>query len=237
MLDMDKQSLRERVWDELEGSGEARFPYPPHGRIPNFAGAGRGAGRLIETDEWQQAKTIKANPDSPQLPVRRAALRAGKTIYMAVPQLREEEPFLRLDPAEIEDYDRATTVGGSAELGVPVDPEEMEPIDLIVSGSVAVSEAGVRIGKGEGYSDLEYAVCREFGLVDSATPVATTVHERQVLGEDLAPDAHDVPLALLVTPERVHRTVMPFDYPVGIDWEALSEERLAEIPVLDRLRP
>jgi hypothetical protein len=26
---MDKQALRERIWDELEESGEARFPYPP----------------------------------------------------------------------------------------------------------------------------------------------------------------------------------------------------------------
>jgi hypothetical protein len=26
---MDKQSFRERVWDELKDSGEARFPYPP----------------------------------------------------------------------------------------------------------------------------------------------------------------------------------------------------------------
>jgi len=26
---MDKQERRERVWDELEDSGEARFPFPP----------------------------------------------------------------------------------------------------------------------------------------------------------------------------------------------------------------
>jgi 5-formyltetrahydrofolate cyclo-ligase len=48
---MDKQSLRERVRDELENSGEARFPYPPRGRIPNVAGADRAADRLAETEE------------------------------------------------------------------------------------------------------------------------------------------------------------------------------------------
>jgi len=26
---MDKQTLRERVWDDLEASGVARFPFPP----------------------------------------------------------------------------------------------------------------------------------------------------------------------------------------------------------------
>jgi 5-formyltetrahydrofolate cyclo-ligase len=59
---------------------------------------------------------------------------------MAVPRLREEKPSLRLDPAEIDDFDRATTVGGSAEIGVPVAPEEMTEIDLIVGGSVQRSQ-------------------------------------------------------------------------------------------------
>ena len=233
---MEKQALRERVWDELEDSGEARFPYPPHGRIPNFAGADAAAERLAGTDEWRGADAIKANPDAPQLPVRRAALRGGKTVYMAVPRLRDEKCFLRLDPAEIDDYDRATTVGGSAEIGVQVAPDEMEPIDLIVSGSVAVTEGGARVGKGEGYSDLEFAVLRELGLVDGDVPIATTVHESQVVDEDVAVDRHDVALDLVVTPERVVRTDRSIDRPAGVLWEALSEERIAEIPVLDRLR-
>ena len=126
---MDKQALRERVWDELEASGEARFPFPPHGRIPNFAGAADAAERLADQPEWQEAETIKANPDAPQLPVRRRALREGKTVYMAVPRLRDEKCFLRLDPAELEDYDAATTVSGSSTHGVPVGPDEVPEID------------------------------------------------------------------------------------------------------------
>jgi 5-formyltetrahydrofolate cyclo-ligase len=235
---MDKAAHRERVWDRLESAGIARFPFPPHGRIPNFAGADRAADRLTETDEWRGADAIKANPDAPQLPVRRAALRAGKTVYMAVPRLREPDPFLELDPEAIEDYDHATTVGGSAEAGVPVAPEGMDAIDLIVSGSVAVSEAGARIGKGEGYSDLEFAVLREFGLADEHTPVATTVHERQVITDgEIRPDRHDVPLTLVVTPERTIRTDPTDSPPTGIDWELLSDDRRALIPVLDRLDP
>jgi len=35
---MDKQAVRETVWDAFEERGEARFPFPPHDRIPNFAG-------------------------------------------------------------------------------------------------------------------------------------------------------------------------------------------------------
>ena len=234
---MEKPQLRERVWDGLEASGEARFPFPPHGRIPNFAGAEEAAERLASTEAWAAADTIKSNPDSPQRPVRRRALEAGKVVYMAVPRLTDEDCFLRLDPAEIDDVDHASTIGGSSELGVQVGPEEMEPIDLIVSGSVAVTEDGARVGKGEGYSDLEFAILRAFGLVDDDTATATTVHEMQVVDEDVPTTAHDVPMEQIHTPERSIRTGAAAEKPAGIDWAELSDERLEEIPILSRLEP
>jgi 5-formyltetrahydrofolate cyclo-ligase len=232
---MEKQELRERVWDELEESGEARFPFPPRGRIPNFAGAEQAAERLAETDVWEDADVLKSNPDSPQRPVRRRALEAGKVVYMAVPRLRDEECFLRLDPDEIDDIDHATTIGGSSELGEQVGPEEMEPIELIVSGSVAMTEDGERVGKGEGYSDLEFAILREFGLVDDNTTTVTTVHEIQVVDEAVPTTPQDVPIDWLFTPERSVRTEAADDKPVGIEWGLLDEQRRDEIPILRRI--
>ena len=233
---MDKQDLRERVWDELDESGEARFPFPPHGRIPNFAGAEQAAERLAETEAWQEAAVVKSNPDSPQRPVRRRALEAGKTVYMAVPRLGEAECFLRLDPATIDDVDHATTIGGSSEVGEQVGPEEMEPVDLIVSGSVAVDEQGSRVGKGEGYSDLEFAILRESGLVDDETVTVTTVHERQVVDEEVSPSDHDVPIDIVLTPERGIRTEASGTKPGGIAWDELTDERIEEIPILREFR-
>lgn len=235
---MSKADLRERIWDHLETEGLARFPFPPHGRIPNFADASDAADRLADTDAWATADTLKCNPDAPQLPVRRQALREGKTLYMAVPRLSEPEPFLRLAPDEIEDIDDATTVSGSAKHGVPVDPEEMPHIDLIVAGSVAIDEAGNRVGKGEGFSDLEFAVLRGFDRVDADTTVATTVHDSQVVGDDeIAPDRHDVPLDLVVTPTRTVKTDSAADRPDGLYWADLTTEKIEEIPVLQRLQP
>ena len=238
-MDVDKQTLRERVWDELEESGEARFPFPPHGRIPNFDGADAAAERLAETEAWRDADAVKANPDAPQLPVRRAALRAGKTLYVAVPRLRDEECFLRLDPAALDasEYDDATTVSGISTYGRQMLPDSMEPVDLIVSGSVAVDESGGRIGKGEGYSDLEFAVLRELGLTGEDTTVVTTVHELQVVAEPLPVTDHDVSLDAVVTPERTVRTDAAREKPPGVFWDELSDERVAEIPVLERFRP
>ncbi|AUV83153.1 5-formyltetrahydrofolate cyclo-ligase [Salinigranum rubrum] len=234
---MDKQQLRERVWDELEKSGEARFPFPPHGRIPNFAGASEAADRLAATAAWRNAEVVKANPDAPQLPVRRAALHAGKRVYMAVPRLRDENPFLELDPDRIapEERDAAATLSHVDDYAEQVGPDALPDVDLVVSGSVAVTESGTRIGKGEGYSDLEWAVLFELGRVDESTPVVTTVHERQVVDDAPEPDAHDVTMDLVVTPERVVETGAERK-PTGIDW-ALASERIEEIPVLGRLAP
>jgi 5-formyltetrahydrofolate cyclo-ligase len=232
-----KQALRERVWDDLEESGAARFPFPPHGRIPNFAGADEAADRLAATEAWQQADVVKANPDAPQLPARRAALHAGKTVYMAVPRLRDEQCFLELDPAEVENLDAAATLSHVDEHATQVGPEAVGRVDLVLSGSVAVTEAGARVGKGEGFSDLEFGILSELSLVDGETTVATTVHERQVVADgEVNPDAHDVPMDLVGTPERVVETDSPYDRPDGVDWGEVGEEALDEMPVLARLR-
>ena len=237
---MDKQAIRERVWDRLEADGVARFPFPPHERIPNYEGAAAAAERVTETAVWERAETVKANPDSPQLPLRRAALQAGKTVYMAVPRLRDRRCFYELDPARVDDVEAAPAVSNVADHARQVGPEAVGSLDLVVSGSVGVTEDGARIGKGEGYSDLEYAVLQELGLVDAATPTLTTVHERQVLdgpesavpGVTVPVDAHDVPMDYVVTPERTVETDTPHPRPDGIDWAALGEARTAEIPVL-----
>jgi 5-formyltetrahydrofolate cyclo-ligase len=60
----DKSAARQWVWDRLSAEGVARFPFPPHGRIPNFAGAEVAAARLLDIEPWKSATAIKVNPDS-----------------------------------------------------------------------------------------------------------------------------------------------------------------------------
>src|ERR1700761_1268537 len=92
-----KAALRAEVWSAMQAAEVSRFPGAP-GRIPNFTGAERAAERLRGLSAWQTALTVKANPDSAQLPVRQRALEDGKTVYMAVPRLAGREPFFALDP-------------------------------------------------------------------------------------------------------------------------------------------
>jgi 5-formyltetrahydrofolate cyclo-ligase len=70
--------------------------------------------------------------------------------------------------------------------------------------------------------------------------VVTTVHEAQVLEAGRIPvTSHDVRLDLIVTPERVIECRRPSTRGrrPGLQWEELSEEKIAAIPLLQRLRP
>jgi 5-formyltetrahydrofolate cyclo-ligase len=193
---------------------------------------------LTELPEWRRARRIKCNPDAPQRAVRLAALRQGKTVVMAVPRLRAARCFLRLDPRLLRGtLAQAATIKGASVLGVPVSAAQIGRIDLIVAGSVAANETGARLGKGGGYSDLEFALARSVGAVDDDTPVVTTVHELQVLDEAIPMTAHDVPLDIVVTPERVIRVRRRHRKPTAIIWKELSEQQLAEMPALARLAP
>jgi 5-formyltetrahydrofolate cyclo-ligase len=235
-----KAALRDEVWSALRAAGAARFPGAA-GRIPNFTGAEAAAQRLRGTAAWRAAATVKANPDSPQLPVRQRALEDGKTVYMAVPRLAGAEPFFALDPDHLSEPPRkAASISGASRSARRVALADLSPVDLVVMGSVAAAEDGARLGKGGGFADLEFALAAAAGLIGPDTVCVTTVHEIQVVAAGTIPlTSHDVPVDLIVTPDRVidcrsrHRPRPA----VGIRWADLTEEKIAAIPLLAAQRP
>ena len=220
----------------MEEEGVALFP-GANGRIPNFKGADKAARLLSTLPEWQKAKGIKANPDSPQRPVRHLALSSGKTIYMAMPRLRENKCFIKLDPSKIpsEKFNDASSIKGAFRYGLPVHPKEIPQIDLIVAGSVAVNRKGSRIGKGGGYSDLEYAIGREFGFVREDVIILTTVHPLQIVDEDLFETDHDFQIDFIITPDEIIPTHRQGSRPKGIFRDHLNEQKISEIPILKEI--
>ncbi|MFH9068067.1 5-formyltetrahydrofolate cyclo-ligase [Streptomyces alboflavus] len=235
-VDRDKQLIRERVWDLLDSAG-AVHDGSAHGRIPNFKGASAAADRLGTLSVWRGAEVVKAVPDKAQLPVRARALSEGKTVFMAVPRLAEIRPFYLLEPAALTvPPTEAAASKVAAAIAPRVGVEEMRPVDVVVVGSVAVDLSGVRIGKGAGYSDLEFAFLMEAGLISAQTVVVTTVHALQVLDEQLPATDHDFGVDLIVTPEEVITCPNPHR-PGGLVWEHLDRAKIASIPALAARAP
>ncbi|MBI2999757.1 MAG: 5-formyltetrahydrofolate cyclo-ligase [Deltaproteobacteria bacterium] len=227
-----KEALREEIWALMEKERVALFP-GAQGRIPNFVGAESCARLLAESFLWKRAKVIKVNPDSPQRAIRRMALEQNKILYMAVPRLRSPKPFIELNPKRLKaSAYGASSIKGAATYGRPASPDEMEKIDLIVCGSVAVNRRGARVGKGGGYSDLEYALLRESGKVTPETPIVTSVHALQVLDGELPMTEHDIPINAIITPQELIDIRPRYPKPKGIYWEILPPEKIDGIPVL-----
>ncbi len=231
-----KESIRERIWTTLEKNQVDRFPKPILGRIPNFLGAEKAAEKLSNLEEFKKARVIFFNPDSPQRPARFLALKNGKIVVMATPRLKKG--FLLLEPSNIprDKIWQASSIRGAFKYGKIIEDLEGMKIDLKVAGSVAVTLKGGRVGKGGGYSDLEYAILRELGVLDDSTPIATTVHDLQIVNE-IPMLKHDVPIDIIVTPNRVIKIKESYyPKPKGIYWDILPKEKLDSIPILTKLK-
>ncbi len=232
-----KDAIRKAIWALLQRNKVARFP-GAEGRIPNFIGAEACARRLAEAAWWQKSKVIKINPDSPQRAIRQRALAEGKIIYMPVPRLRADEPFIELDPKKLScSPHAASSIKGAAQYGRPVSLDEVKKIDLIICGSVAVNRKGARVGKGGGYSDLEFALLTEEKKIGPSTPIVTSVHPLQIVEDEIPMTEHDIPLTAIVTPAEIIDIRSPFKRPKGISWQMLPDEKIDAIPALQSRRP
>ena len=235
----DKDQLRQTIWALL--TEQRAVQRDPVGHIPHFIDAAAAAAKLAELPIWQAAQVVKCNPDAPQKSVRWRALEAGKLLYMAVPQLAKPRCFVALQRRSLAAkgiaLSQAANTRDALIHGEWVTFEEMQPIDLVVVGCVAVSRQGGRTGKGAGFADLELAMLREAGLVHPATPIVTTVHRLQMVeGDRLPMQRHDWPLDWIVTPETAITTHTTWPRPTGLDWATLQPDQLRQIPALQLLR-
>ncbi len=235
----DKDALRSRIWRHLKDNGIS--PRDPFGHIPSFVGAEQAAARLAELPIWTSARVIKSNPDTAHAALRLRALQDGKKLYMAVPRLTEERCFVELTAGALEEkgipLEDAAMWQGAMAHGRLVSPLEMDPIDLVLVGCVAVSRHGARIGKGAGFADLELGILRELGLLAPETPIACAVHHDQIVpGEALPMQPHDSPLDWIITPEEIIETHSDLPRPQGLDWDRIRPQQYQTIPILNHLK-
>ncbi|XP_077420754.1 methenyltetrahydrofolate synthase domain-containing protein isoform X2 [Vanacampus margaritifer] len=233
-----KSDIRQKIWDYIEDKDLANFPRPVHNRIPNFKGAVQTCDRLTVLQEFKSSQTIKINPDRPQQHARFVTLEAHKTLLVPTPRLRSGL-FNKIVPPQGADKEQlriCSSSQGVKKFSVPIGLDAKVKIDLVVVGSVAVSEKGFRIGKGEGFADLEYAMMASMGAVDESTVVVTIVHDCQVVDvpEDLM-EKHDLTVDYILTPSRVIKTNCLSPKPQEIIWTKLDPEKLEKIPILKTL--
>jgi 5-formyltetrahydrofolate cyclo-ligase len=194
-----KESVRKMIWETMKNEGISKNAC--HGHIPDFKGSGIAADLLRTTFEWKDATTIFVSPDTAQTHVRENVLLDKKQLIMASPRLLNG--YLEVKPEDVSgSEEEASTIDGAFKYGEKV--ESFPKVDMVVEGSVAVDINGGRLGKGGGYGDMEISFLLNEVLIDLITPIVTTVHKVQLIG-NVPLESHDQKINMVVTPERVIR--------------------------------
>ncbi|KAG0609459.1 hypothetical protein M758_8G185800 [Ceratodon purpureus] len=197
-----------------------------------------GDDQLASLPAFESARCVKVNPDTPQKQVRFLTLNGNKILMTPQPRLRTGF-FSILESSSIPYLPDACTSAGVAKFGKPISLDDKLKVDLIVIGSVAVDpKTGARLGKGEGFAELEYGILRWMGAIDDSTLVVTTVHDQQLV-DDIPLEKlliHDVPVDIICTPTQIIHTNTKIPKPQGIYWEKLSRQKLGQIRVLQDLK-
>jgi 5-formyltetrahydrofolate cyclo-ligase len=178
--------------------------------------------------------------------VRHKILEQGKTLLTPQPRLRTGffSTIRMSDLPSLVTIEECTNSKGVVKWGKPVTLNEKYTVDLVVVGSTAVCpRTGARVGKGEGFAELEWGILSLQGNLDpESCLVVTTVHDCQVIDNvgDMPDDwrltQHDVPVDIIVTPTRTIRVSNRAPKPSGIFWDLLSPQKLAAIKVLRQLK-
>lgn len=58
--------------------------------------------------------------------------------------------------------------------------ENKVALDMLVLGAVVASKIGQRIGRGNGYVDLDFGILSKAGAITDKTIIVATVHDEQV---------------------------------------------------------
>ena len=185
-----KKEIREFVWNMMVKERIAAFPYPPHGRIPNFVGAEAASRQIRKLDAYLSAECVFSPPDGVLIPLRRIVLMDGKILAYSTPHMTS---FKMMKPGKTVKVSIKDLIRGGEPL--------TRRVDIAVVGSVAVDRKGNRIGKGSGYGDKELSFLRER---NPKLLSGTLVHSKQVF-EDFSHlvQEHDVPVDFILTEKEL----------------------------------
>ncbi len=188
-----KQKIREDVWYLLDKKGVAIFPLPPRGRIPNFKGSDKACKRLLDLEEFKNAKCVFSAPDYVLKDARKIVLKEGKKLALATPHMKE---FLEI--SNVREIDKAVLIKNFKKYGKNLKSK----VDLFIQGSVAVDLEGNRLGKGSGYGDKEYRFLKKKKLINSDCKIVTIVHPLQIV-DNVPSEEHDVKVNYILTPNKM----------------------------------
>lgn len=236
-----QNETRTRVWQALANIAlpDSRFHFDFGEFITDFQGSDKAIAQLLQMSIYQEAQVLFITPDNCLEKLRSQTIRDDKVLLMTTYGIRRGFVELRREevPSGIEEY--AVLLDVVERLGRHISLAEIQHryhIDLLVTGSSAVSRSGSRIGKGHGFFDIEWGMLYSLGVVDTSTPVVDIVHDCQIVDDDFAIKPYDTICDYIITPTEKIFIPSPQKPTAGILWDVLEPGMMERISCLSELK-
>jgi 5-formyltetrahydrofolate cyclo-ligase len=225
--------LRTSVWPELRkvARPHSLLGFDFDNFIADFDGSDRCADLLREQSAYRSAEAVFVTPDESTCLIRRRVLEDGKTLVVTTFGITRGFRVVRPDALPDGGAEQAATMEWLHEAAplVPLAGLRGMSISVLVTGAGAVTDGGIRLGKGHGYFDLEWALLSEMDALSDRPVVVGVVHDCQRLGVTVEAADHDVPLDLVLLPSGAE-TFEVRRAPGRVRWSLLTAARAATMP-------
>lgn len=229
---------RAGVFDRMRAVArpDSRLHYDFAHMHPDFEGNDAAAERILDVEPTPSVAFVV--PDGAAVAARERLLHAGTRLIVSTFRMRRG--FRMLDPAAIDprDFAFAATLDGIERFGQVIDLARLSAlgkVDLVLTGTAAVSVNGSRFGRFYQYFDFEWGLLSDIGLVNDRTPVGVIAHDFQVIDRKVVAMPREPVADYIFTPTRLLRIIGRPRRPVGIDWEGIDPDELELMPALIEL--
>ncbi|MFO7760709.1 MAG: 5-formyltetrahydrofolate cyclo-ligase [Thermodesulfobacteriota bacterium] len=206
--------------------------------VTNLRQAGKVAQQLRSCPSYRRAERIFVSPAKDLKQIRINCLVDGKELIMPGPALKDGlygfQPYF----VNFTDLEYAVTFNGLKKYGKLLDLSKTLPVDLFLTDGFALSCEGSRLGDGNGFFDLAFAVLAWSYPGNADSKVGMVCNEEQVISMPISTAPWDVDADFYISSEG-QRDLIPAkgrsrsEREAGpIFWQHLSYQRIKKVSPL-----
>ncbi len=205
-------------------------------QVPAGLQPGKLAQQLRGEPFYRKAAVIFVSPSPLLHQIRINALLDGKKMIMPSPGLRDGFVLYRPFSLSFRDIGYAVTLRGQKKYGECIAGNCLNDlrVDFLITDAWAIDLDGNRLGDGQGFFDLAYALLGDSGALSEKQFVLAVAACEQLLEEKLVSDPWDVSMDAALTDTGI-RNFSHACRGAGVIWDQLSRKRIKKITPLWQL--
>jgi len=192
---------------------------------------GKMAERLRGLSFYGNADTVFVSGDHSLRQVRINCLLDGKKLIMPAAGLKEGFFLIKPHTVPFKNIPQAVTFRGLPRFGNRLTDKDLSrlTINIILTDALAIDPSGARLGDGNGFFDLSYALLGISGALPECPAVFAVVDSEDVVADQLPVDPWDVNMTGAVTPDHVRFFPKRRQQRPQIFWHELLLKRIRKV--------